>query len=138
MDIDGAERKQTWPLPWSHSWGRQRWASAALVLSDGLSNGGRRELGGVSLAELGHPGWFSTRVHVKRSKVGWGQGLSYMFLSQALQILGASLVEGHGLGVRQTGQGLRLLSQCCIPSVQLRVSPGIGWMDGWMDGWIGG
>ena len=73
MGIDGAEGKQTWPLPWSHSWRRQRWVSAVLVLSDGLSDGGEVRGGcGVSMAELEHPGWLSTCVLVKRRGVGWG------------------------------------------------------------------
>lgn len=82
------------------------------------------------MAELGHPGWV---VHMKRSGVGWGQGLPFVFLSQAMQILGAGLVEEHGLGVRQTGQGLCLLSHCCILSVQFSQSRNKYRMDGWMD-----
>lgn len=48
--------------------------SAVLVLSDGLSDGGEVIEGcEVSMAELEHPGWLSTCVHVKRRGV-LGQG----------------------------------------------------------------
>ena len=42
MDMDGAERKQPTPaLEPPLDQGRQRWASAALVLSDGIDNVGQ-------------------------------------------------------------------------------------------------
>lgn len=104
------------------------WVSAVPALSDALSNG-REVIGGcgVSMAELDPPGWLSTCVHVKRRGVGWDQGLSYVFSSQALQILGTGLGRAWTWG-QTDWAGTASASQCYIPSVQLRGSPRIGRM----------